>query len=159
MRKSPGSYPCKCAKISHCLFIIATGIQKTNNLPYKRDFYRGSLPGHIYSILFPRRNATAIAISGAVKDSLPGRVSARSILLYNGIQIYQARIPIEGPPRFLYLGRIVPWKGCHLLIDAFSIVFDKYRSDAGTLSIVGSTLYWKESYRDQLNMQIVKRIK
>ena len=140
------------------LFIIAAlGYRKPTIYHIREIFNRGSLPSHIYSILFPRRNATAIAISGAVKDSLPGRVSARSILLYNGIQIYQARIPIEGPPRFLYLGRIVPWKGCHLLIDAFSIVFDKYRSDAGTLSIVGSTLYWKESYRDQLNMQIVSK--
>ena len=80
------------------LFIIAAlGYRKPTIYHIREIFDRGSLPGHIYSVLFPRKNAAAIAISGAVKDSLPGRVSEKSVLIYNGIQIYPARIPIEGP--------------------------------------------------------------
>ncbi|NLG17292.1 MAG: glycosyltransferase family 4 protein [Fibrobacter sp.] len=137
------------------LFIIAAlGYKKAAIFHIREIFDPGSFPFYLYRFLFPVRKSAAIAISNAVKNSLPKRVSEKTVLIHNGIEIPPSRISRDGPPRFLYLGRVVPWKGCHLLIKAFSVLFKKYGPDAGTLDIIGSTLYWSESYRDKLNNQI-----
>ena len=60
------------------------------------------------------------------------------------------------PVRFLYLGRIVPWKGCHLLIEAFGALQKAVPPDAATLDLVGATSYWDGSYRTELEVLVKK---
>jgi len=80
-------------------------------------------------------------------------------VIYNGVAISPQRTPPaqpDRPLRFVYLGRVVPWKGCHLLIEAFSVLYRKRGAAAGTLDIIGGTLYWSESYRDGLSAAITR---
>ncbi len=155
LKIDPDAVHANVPKSHMALFIIAAlGYNKAAIFHIREIFNPGSFPFYLYRFLFPVRKSAAIAISNAVKNSLPKRVSEKTVLLYNGIEIPPSRIPHDGPPRFLYLGRVVPWKGCHLLIKAFSVLYKKYGPDAGTLDIIGSTLYWSESYRDELKDQI-----
>lgn len=114
-------------------------------------FKKPSFSSALYRSLLPRKNFMIIAISDAVKRNLPTRIKKNTVVLYNGI-----RIPEQVPqkkhqkPVFLYLGRIVPWKGCHLLIDAFNLLYQKAGDLCGTFDLVGDTLYWDQSYRKSL---------
>lgn len=93
-----------------------------------------------------------IAVSEAVKRDLPPRIKKNTVVLYNGIKIPE-QLPPKKPQQkvaFLYLGRIVPWKGCHLLIDAFYLLYQKTGDLCGTLDLVGDTIYWDQSYRKSL---------
>jgi len=116
-----------------------------------------TIPYLLYDVLFPAADATAIAISDSVKNSLPGRIRMKTIVIYNGVKIPSGKTPhAKTGTRFIYLGRIVPWKGCHHLIEAFALV--RKRCAAGCrLSIVGGTFYWNESYRRQLEALIALR--
>ncbi len=120
-------------------------------------FKKPSFSSALYQLLLPRKNFMVIAISDAVKRNLPARIKKNTVVLYNGI-----RIPEQVPPKkmqqklaFLYLGRIVPWKGCHLLIDAFNLLYQKAGDLCGTFDLVGDTLYWDQSYRNYLVDKII----
>jgi glycosyltransferase involved in cell wall biosynthesis len=52
---------------------------------------------------------------------------------------------------------VVPWKGCHLLVEAFSELYRRKGQNAGTLDIIGGTLYWSESYRAELAASISRQ--
>ncbi len=118
-------------------------------------FKRPSFSSVLYRLLLPRKNFMVIAISGAVKDNLPSRIKKNTVVLYNGIEIPE-QVPQKKSQKvaFLYLGRIVPWKGCHLLIDAFYLLYQKTGDLCGTLDLVGDTLYWDQSYRKVLSDKI-----
>lgn len=119
-------------------------------------FKRPSFSATLYQLLLPRRNYMVIAISNAVKRNLPPRIKKNTVVLYNGIKIPD-HIPEKKQhqkPTFLYLGRIVPWKGCHILIDAFYLLYQRAGDLCGTLDLVGDTLYWDQSYRDFLSQKI-----
>ncbi len=144
---------------SHILlhFLIISGF-KGKAVFHQREIFRKNTPVYfLYSLLFRINKASVIAISHAVFDALPGSMKKNGIVIYNGISI-PATIPAVKvnvqPPAFLYLGRVVPWKGCDLLIDAFSRLFSKYTEKAGHLSIVGGTYYWDSSYRESLKEKI-----
>lgn len=115
-------------------------------------FKRSSFSAALYRFLLPAKNFMVIAVSEAVKRDLPPRIKKNTVVLYNGIKIPE-QLPPKKPQQkvaFLYLGRIVPWKGCHLLIDAFYLLYQKTGDLCGTLDLVGDTIYWDQSYRKSL---------
>jgi glycosyltransferase involved in cell wall biosynthesis len=93
-----------------------------------------------------------IAISQAVADALPRSVARKSRVIHNGITILpQPQQRSYTPPfSFVYLGRVVPWKGCHLLVDSMAKLVHTHPTLDCTLTIVGETAHWPQSYRQQL---------
>jgi glycosyltransferase involved in cell wall biosynthesis len=122
-------------------------------------FDKKALPYRLYALLFRPRRSLVIAISNAVKVSLPRRMADSARVIHNGVSIAPLRKYPVGQiraPRFVYLGRVVPWKGCHLLIEAFRQLYSKHGAKAGTLDMIGDTMYWDQSYRDELRALIDK---
>jgi glycosyltransferase involved in cell wall biosynthesis len=108
----------------------------------------------IYRLLFPPDNAAAIAISNAVRNSLPLRIQKKTKVIYNGIAVADlpsVRQRFDGTLKLLYLGRIVPWKGCHDLVSILSLVLRRFPSASVRMSLVGDTSYWPASYRQELS--------
>ncbi|MDO5576270.1 MAG: glycosyltransferase family 4 protein [Fibrobacter sp.] len=105
----------------------------------------------LYSVLFPHKNTKAIAVSNAVYNSLPERIQKRTTVIYNGINVNVKTCREQfSAPRFLYLGRIVPWKKCEILIEAFARLVTEYGLRAGNFDLAGGTFYADESYREML---------
>jgi len=121
-------------------------------------FPKLSIPTFIYTLLFPQKQSTVIAISHAVQKSLPKNMQAHSIVIHNGVDIVESTPPRPDDKtlRFLYLGRIVPWKGCHFLIDAFYQARQRLPEARMSLSLIGDTAYWPQNYREQLHDKIHK---
>ncbi|MBN1758692.1 MAG: glycosyltransferase family 4 protein [Chitinispirillaceae bacterium] len=119
-------------------------------------FPRGSLAYNLYRIFSRLRQIRVIAISQAVRDRLPPELKRKATVVYNGVYIpeFCEKKEIVGPIRFLYLGRIVPWKGCHRLIEVFGNLRKKLPPDAATLRLVGATSYWECTYRTDLEALI-----
>lgn len=104
------------------------------------------------------RNVSVIAISYAVASGLPENLKNRSIVCHNGVQIPPAAITQPKLPfKLLYLGRIVPWKGCTLLVNAFAGLLKRIDNTAVTLTLAGGTFYWDASYREELKELISAR--
>jgi glycosyltransferase involved in cell wall biosynthesis len=138
-------------------FLIFTGFRGKSVFHIREIFKRNSTVYMLYSLLFRFVNASGIAISQAVLDSLPRIMKRKMHVIYNGIYLPE-NISLKGslsqPPKFLYLGRVVPWKGCELLIDGYNLIVKKYPDISGHLSIVGGTFYWDISYRAFLQNKI-----
>jgi L-malate glycosyltransferase len=121
-------------------------------------FKRNSMPFLLYQWLFPRLQGHIIAISEAVKQNLPTVMREKAIVLYNGINVPQLlptrEVTSDSPMKFLYLGRIVPWKGCYQLIDIFAKVKKRQTQRKWELSLIGDTSYWNVTYRTRLQEQI-----
>lgn len=119
-------------------------------------FRRNSTVLFLYRMLFPRRNSSVIAISRAVKSSLPFSMRQRATVIYNGVSCCSTpkEHKIHPTLKLLYLGRVVPWKGCHHLIDILAMLIEKFSSGSFELSLVGDTLYWSDKYRDVLTKKI-----
>jgi len=119
-------------------------------------FSAGTLPFVLYRWLFPRTGAAVIAISSAVRDALPPVMERVATVIHNGVAV-PSSLPHRRrhrAVRFIYLGRVVPWKGCHLLIDMFRTLYSRYAGDGISLSIIGDTLYWEQEYRGRLEALI-----
>jgi L-malate glycosyltransferase len=141
------------------LFLLArTGFAGRCCFHIREIFNRGSVPFWLYSLFFPKRNGFAVAISKAVHASLPPVLQQVGRVIYNGVEIRppcKNHITKNSAPRFIYLGRVVPWKGCHLLIEAFSKLHQNSGPQCGTLDIIGDTIYWDQSYRKELESAII----
>jgi glycosyltransferase involved in cell wall biosynthesis len=113
----------------------------------------------LYRLLFPRKHAHVLAISHAVKTNLPRRLSNTAEVIHNGVEVESSPAPLPGGEevRFLYLGRMVPWKGCHLLIDMFAELRGLTGTNRVSLSLIGDTLYWPQEYRTELQELIQRR--
>ena len=145
---------------SHIALCLSSWLYKdcTCIFHLREIFKKPSFSSVLYRLLLPRKNFMVIAISDAVKRNLPARIKKNTEVLYNGIRIPE-QVPqkkVQKKVAFLYLGRIVPWKGCHLLIDAFNLLYQKAGDLCGTLDLVGDTLYWDQSYRESLADKINK---
>jgi glycosyltransferase involved in cell wall biosynthesis len=120
-------------------------------------FESASAPYRLFSLLFRPRRSLVIAISCAVKASLPQAMAERAVVAYNGVTIAPARV-FDGtknrPPRFVYLGRVVPWKGCHQLVKIFARLHARNGDNAGSLDLIGDTMYWDQSYRAEVRATI-----
>jgi len=117
-------------------------------------FKKGSAPYRLYQLLFPRKTGQCIAISHAVGSRMPPAMREKCRVIHNGVAIPPVMAAAEARRelRFVYLGRVVPWKGCHRLVGMFADAKKKY--PAITLTIVGDTLYWPQDYRWTLTDQI-----
>jgi glycosyltransferase involved in cell wall biosynthesis len=102
----------------------------------------------LYNLMFPKNRAFVIAISRAVDESLTGKLNKNCEIIHNGVIIPHRteRVPNNGRLRLLYLGRIVPWKGCHKLIKILEIARRKHGNNI-SLCLAGDTLYWPQEYR------------
>ncbi len=140
------------------LFLIMRMGYRGKGIVHMREiFCRGSVAYNIYRMLFPYSRSSVIAISEAVRNALPSAMRAKTHVIYNGVRIGDALHQKDAPPpvKFLYLGRVVPWKGCHLIVDAFKRLLTIAVPGSASLSIIGSTVYWNEDYRRLL----IKNIK
>jgi glycosyltransferase involved in cell wall biosynthesis len=107
----------------------------------------------LYRLLFRLAGSVdVIAISNAVCHSLPMRMRRSAKVIYNGVTISCEKVHFTDTPpiKFLYLGRIVPWKGCDLLVNAFEKTLRQSDRTKASLTIVGDTSYWDCSYRTAL---------
>jgi glycosyltransferase involved in cell wall biosynthesis len=60
----------------------------------------------------------------------------------------------DGPLRFGVVGRLAPWKGQHIFIEAFARAFP---NGTGEARIIGAALFGEEEYDDELH-QLVERL-
>jgi|GEM_PF-1114230 len=112
----------------------------------------------LYGLLFPRSRAFIIAISQAVAASLPTRCRRNASVIYNGVAVADGagvRKGFDGTLRLVYLGRIVPWKGCHTLVRILHKARCRYVSTPVELDLIGDTAYWPDEYRQTLVSLIV----
>ncbi len=117
-------------------------------------FTKGSMPWKLYPLFLRGRKGEIIAISHAVKSSLPQKIQKKAQVIYNGIEVLG---PDDGwdlnscsSLNFLYIGRVVRWKGCHGLIEAFSRLKSRGAEGECTLSLIGDSSYGDTGYRDEL---------
>ena len=123
---------------------------------HMREIFKpNSFARRIAGLVLSRRSSRLIAISTAVLIHLPRSCRTSASVIYNGVMVPATPRPERRIDRvgFVYLGRVVPWKGCHLVIDAFARLCAAVPRRA-TLTIVGDTLYWDQSYRRSLERQI-----
>ncbi|MFP4013368.1 MAG: glycosyltransferase family 4 protein [Chitinispirillaceae bacterium] len=144
---------------SHILLLLLKlmGYQNRSVFHIREIFQKESFAYKLYRQLFKPVDSTVIAISNAVRNALPENMKQNSVLIYNGIPMPPPSVlksQKQSGINFVYLGRIVPWKGCHLLIEAFSKVNSKHKEKQLSLTLAGGTFYWSESYRDELRRLI-----
>ncbi len=139
---------------SHFLLILLNmlGYQGKKVFHMREIFINGTLPFFLYSWFFPH-SGKVLTISYAVQERLPLKMKTRSVVVHNGVlvsQISSLNIPKTDGVSFVYLGRIVPWKGCHILIKAFVLLRRKHPDKKISLTLAGGSYYWDISYRDHL---------
>jgi glycosyltransferase involved in cell wall biosynthesis len=138
--------------------LLKTGYRGKSCVHIREIFKNQTTPVSLYTLLFPKKNCTVIAISKSVKDNLPLCMRRKAEIIYNGISIPQlVREDKKNRKvyKLLYLGRIVPWKGCHWLIDILATVRKKYPSKQVELSIIGDIMYWSPDYKGELQKKII----
>jgi phosphatidylinositol alpha-1,6-mannosyltransferase len=129
------------------------GYRETAIFHMREIFARRSSVFYLYSVLFPLSKAKVFAISKAVADALPAALKKNTEIIYNGIKIDENEIPdkpLGGILKLLYLGRVVPWKGCHELVTVMEAVRAGCPDRNIQLSITGDTSYWSDRYRFEL---------
>ncbi|MBN1575461.1 MAG: glycosyltransferase family 4 protein [Chitinispirillaceae bacterium] len=139
------------------LFLLHLLGYRGGGIVHMREIFpRKSIAYCLYGVLFPFSRTGVIAISEAVKKALPRRMRKETKVIYNGVAIGNCGNERNVPPpvKFLYLGRIVPWKGCHLLIDAFSGLIKSRVPGSATFTLTGATVYWDPAYRAALRRSI-----
>lgn len=63
----------------------------------------------------------------------------------------------DSPVRLIYLGRIAPWKGVHIAIEAVSILNSIESGKRYTLDIAGAVWFGEDEYLDRLREQASSR--
>ncbi|MBD3421126.1 MAG: glycosyltransferase [Chitinivibrionales bacterium] len=144
-------------KSHFALTIIRWSGLRLRSLFHVREIFRqASLSLTLYKLLYPRSLTRTIAISRAVYAALPRCMQKKACVVYNGVAIpktvrHQTTWSLIS---FVYLGRIVPWKGCTTLIEAFQYVRQSPDSPDCTLTLIGDTIYWPATYRTALQAMI-----
>jgi glycosyltransferase involved in cell wall biosynthesis len=120
-------------------------------------FSSHSLPRFLYWIFFSSENGHAVAISQAVMNSLPERIRKKTRILYNGVKLPEssASSPVKQKWNFQQsdrlicsIGRLVPWKGFDLLLQAFEEIAPRFPQ--ARLFILGDVFYWDQNYKQKL---------
>jgi glycosyltransferase involved in cell wall biosynthesis len=144
---------------SHIILCLLTvfGFRGNGIIHMREIFSKKSIVYLLYHYFFTISRLKVIAISRAVKESLPRNMQRETMVIYNGVFIPPEKesVFVVQPIKFLYLGRIVPWKGCHILLEAFTKLFSQCNKEA-TLTLTGATIYWDALYRQELFEHINK---
>jgi glycosyltransferase involved in cell wall biosynthesis len=104
-------------------------------------------------------SSATVSVSDAVRTSWFGPRPSRNHLVAWDIaddRLRQGR-PIVEPPEgerltFLMVGRVEPWKGQHVYLDAIALLDDEQR-ERGKFTLVGGPVPGKESYYDECRRQ------
>ncbi len=139
-------------------FCMLFGYRGVGIIHMRELFAPGTIAHFCYRVIGTPHRLRVIAISEAVRNGLPASLRRKTRVIYNGVRIprRRKRQPTTLPIRYLYLGRVVPWKGCHRLIEAFSDLITQVPTGSATLRLVGDTSYWNHSYRDDLTALITR---
>lgn len=143
---------------SHMLLLLTQflGI-KTPGIIHMREIFKSPIIKFLYSLFYPKKTTTTICISNAVQKSLPKKLYNTSTVIYNGVNIPDTarKENTSDTIRLLFLGRIVPWKGCEKLIEILKELNNSSSDINFTLTLCGDTSYWKNTYRDDL-LEMIK---
>lgn len=121
-----------------------------------RELVPDSRSGALLRALVPRLANRIVANSAAVASSLHG-CGARLHTVYNGIDLsaYPARDTVAetsaGGRRIVCVGRLEPWKGQHVLVEALPEVFARHPDCEAW--IVGGAAVNKPDYRPALEQR------
>ncbi len=93
----------------------------------------------------------AVAVSDAVAAGLR-TLNVRTETVYNGTQLSLARVDpdCDSPPIIGIAGLLTPWKGQHVLLDAFALL----KNTGAQLEIMGGTLAKDSEYGTRLRVQV-----
>jgi glycosyltransferase involved in cell wall biosynthesis len=147
---------------SHIALLLAHrfGFRGRIVLHFREIFSSHGFPLKLYTLLYPSHTAAAICISDAVRSALPRKIRATSTVIHNGTPRLQQKnrsaVP-HTPLRLLYLGRIVPWKRCDLLLLILRRTVRLFGEESVRLSLIGPTTYWNPEYRKDLSAEIANR--
>lgn len=132
--------------------LLLMGFRHKAIIHFREIFPRCSSTYLLYALLFSFFPVRILAISQAVKNALPRYLQKKTTIIYNGVAIPRESPPLlpTPPVRFLYFGRIVPWKGCHYLVEAFNELLRNVPPDTARLTISGPTFYWDLGYREKI---------
>jgi glycosyltransferase involved in cell wall biosynthesis len=148
--------------LSHAtlFLLVLLGYRGKCSFHMREIFRRHSLPSLLYQLFFPFRRGRIIAISESVRENLPFPLRKSAVVLHNGVTVPAEPNERRSAPGeamwFFYLGRVVPWKGCHHLVDIFGEISKRRPQGTWALSLVGDTIYWSDSYRRHLEEKIRK---
>lgn len=143
---------------SHILALLAKPKNILCVLHLRDIFKKYSLPWFFYWLFFPNKNAFALAVSQATLNSFPKRIRRKGRVIYNGTTLpafskqqenIRGSLNLDPKTRIiLSMGRLVPWKGFDLLLEAFLLVSEKQADTC--LVILGDTLYWNDDHKGTL---------
>ncbi|MCX7725541.1 MAG: glycosyltransferase family 4 protein [Chitinispirillaceae bacterium] len=133
-------------------FLCLMGYKGKTIIHMREIFEKNSLAYFIYFFFSFVKNLEIIAVSKSVKFHLPSLLQKKTEVIYNGVTISpKKKISFtDYPVKFLYLGRIVRWKRCDILIVAFVRVVKKKRKSSAYLTIAGNLSYGDKNYIDYL---------
>jgi glycosyltransferase involved in cell wall biosynthesis len=111
----------------------------------------------------PPLSATAVRLVRTAARVLPTAVVANSASTLASVHVVDGTVlaspldpsirprdrsaPHEGPLRVVTVGRLAPWKGQHIVLEAFAAAFP---TDGAVLSVVGSPLFGEDDYAASL---------
>ncbi len=98
--------------------------------------------------------ATGIAVRAAVVHS--GSTARQIRVVHDGIaeQALPPRLSITASPTIGLVGRISPWKGQHIFIDAAAEILKQYPETK--FQIIGSAMFGEEAYEAEVRSQITR---
>lgn len=134
---------------SHILLLLLYMIGlKTPGIIHMREIFKNPLITFLYTFLYNNK-AKVISISKAVESNLPVKLKKNSKVIYNGIKIPESLSKKANKHKInlVYIGRIVPWKGCDILILILKRVIELDPHVEYELNLFGDTIYWDKSYR------------
>lgn len=143
---------------SHILGALASLFLPVRALFHIRDIFpRCSFASLTLSLASAMKNSRNVCISRVVMDALPGFMQKRSQIIYNGflpptIQKKREQVRIElgigyNEKLIVSSGRIVPWKGFDLLINALAPIL---RGGGCKLVVLGEPMYWGNGFFNSL---------
>jgi glycosyltransferase involved in cell wall biosynthesis len=121
------------------------------------------IPSHIFRFLCNRLPACITACSDAALNTLYKKGSSclskpAAVVIHDGVPLDRFLIPREcserGKQRIGIIGRISPWKGQHVFLEASSKVHLRYPEVH--FSITGSALFGEEDYEKGLHLMVQK---
>jgi len=97
-------------------------------------------------------NSAATLETLALPASMTCGPRRRAFVVHDGMEVTQPpSAPAPGPPRIGLVGRIAPWKGQHVFLDAAAAVRRSFAE--ARFVIVGTTMFGEEAYERRVRAQ------